>query len=116
MAPRGKKRKLEEDGEKEKGKANGKAKVETPAGDRIVIEHCYGRAANELKSAVLSSFPEMNFEMNPTKPRRGSFEVALHREGAKSVEIWTGIKKGPPRKLKFPDPQEIVSSVEKALQ
>lgn len=31
------------------------------------------------------------------------------------VELWTGIKKGPPRKLKFPDSQEVVEELKKYL-
>lgn len=31
------------------------------------------------------------------------------------VELWTGIKKGPPRKLKFPEPQEVVEKLKKCL-
>lgn len=37
---------------------------------------------------------------------RGSFPGA---------ELWTGIKKGPPRKLKFPEPQEVVEELKKYL-
>lgn len=93
-------------------------------------------------------------EVNPAKPRRGSFEVTLLRpdgssewgpEGGRGalvsdrghrdlggeagawrsdfvllalfpgVELWTGIKKGPPRKLKFPEPQEVVKELKKYL-
>ncbi|KAI5104875.1 selenoprotein H [Silurus meridionalis] len=32
------------------------------------------------------------------------------------VVLWTGIKKGPPRKLKFPDPAEVVTALEDALK
>ncbi|KAI2657014.1 Selenoprotein H [Labeo rohita] len=49
------------------------------------------------------------------KPRRNSFEVTL-MEGDKEVVLWTGIKKGPPRKLKFPDPAEVVSALKEALK
>lgn len=31
------------------------------------------------------------------------------------AELWTGIKKGPPRKLKFPEPQEVVKELKKYL-
>ncbi|KAA0709596.1 Selenoprotein H [Triplophysa tibetana] len=43
------------------------------------------------------------------------FEVTLMQEN-KEVVLWTGIKKGPPRKLKFPDPAEVVSALEEALK
>ncbi|KAI7801698.1 selenoprotein H-like, partial [Triplophysa rosa] len=64
-------------------------------GQRVVVEHC--------------------IELNPQKPRRNSFEVTL-MQGDKEVVLWTGIKKGPPRKLKFPDPAEVVSALEEALK
>ncbi|KAB1271812.1 Selenoprotein H [Camelus dromedarius] len=32
-----------------------------------------------------------------------------------AAELWTGIKKGPPRKLKFPEPQEVVEELKKYL-
>ena len=53
--------------------------------------------------------------VNPTKPRRGSFEVTLMRPDGSSAELWTGIKKGHPRKLKFPEPQEVVEELKKYL-
>ena len=30
--------------------------------------------------------------------------------------LWTGIKKGPPRKLKFPEPAVVVAALEEALE
>ncbi|KAL4830016.1 hypothetical protein H8958_013193 [Nasalis larvatus] len=33
----------------------------------------------------------------------------------RGAELWTGIKKGPPRKLKFPEPQEVVEELKKYL-
>uniref|UniRef100_A0A671RMG1 Selenoprotein H n=1 Tax=Sinocyclocheilus anshuiensis TaxID=1608454 RepID=A0A671RMG1_9TELE len=49
------------------------------------------------------------------KPRRNSFEITL-MEGDKKVVLWSGIKKGPPRKLQFPDPAEVVSALKEALK
>ncbi|TRY64935.1 hypothetical protein DNTS_024622 [Danionella cerebrum] len=53
--------------------------------------------------------------LNPQKPRRNSFEITLVEEGNEIV-LWTGIKKGPPRKLKFPEPSEVVSALTEALK
>lgn len=80
--------------------------------------------------------------LNPQKPRSKSFEVILV-EGEKGNDVqgcicvkclisfllfnpllssptevclWSGIKKGPPRKLKFPEPEVVVSALEKALK
>ncbi|GAA6096808.1 selenoprotein H [Tachysurus ichikawai] len=43
------------------------------------------------------------------------FEVTLI-DGSKEVVLWTGIKKGPPRKLKFPEPAEVVTALDNALK
>lgn len=32
------------------------------------------------------------------------------------TSLWTGIKKGPPRKLKFPQPHVVVTALQEALK
>ena len=32
-----------------------------------------------------------------------------------AVELWSGIKKGPPRKLKFPQPEAVVEALKSNL-
>ncbi|GAB1286501.1 Selenoprotein H [Apodemus speciosus] len=111
MAPLGRKRKA------------GAAPIETAGkreklaeGAAVVIEHCvYGRHAAALSQALQLEAPELPVQVNPSKPRRGSFEVTLLRPDNSRVELWTGIKKGPPRKLKFPEPQEVVEELKKYL-
>uniref|UniRef100_A0A672IVC2 Selenoprotein H n=1 Tax=Salarias fasciatus TaxID=181472 RepID=A0A672IVC2_SALFA len=76
-------------------------------------EQMYGRNAEEVKSALLAANPELNVVLNPEKPRRNSFEVTL-LDGKTS--LWTGIKKGPPRKLKFPPPDAVVAALQEALK
>lgn len=34
----------------------------------------------------------------------------------KETSLWTGIKKGPPRKLKFPQPDVVVAALQEALK
>uniref|UniRef100_A0A8C9PJR6 Selenoprotein H n=1 Tax=Spermophilus dauricus TaxID=99837 RepID=A0A8C9PJR6_SPEDA len=119
MAPRGRKRKAEaaavSTSEKREKLGNGKEQVE----EAVVIEHCtsrvYGRNAAALSQALRLEAPELPVKVNPSKPRRGSFEVTLLRRDGSSAELWTGIKKGPPRKLKFPEPQEVVEELKKYL-
>uniref|UniRef100_A0A8C2QCB0 Selenoprotein H n=1 Tax=Cricetulus griseus TaxID=10029 RepID=A0A8C2QCB0_CRIGR len=91
MAPSGRKRKAApaETVDKREKLAEGPA---------VVIEHC---------QALQLEVPELPVQVNPSKPRRGSFEVTLLRPDNSRAELWTGIKKGPPRKLKFPEPQEL---------
>ncbi|PVU96558.1 hypothetical protein BB561_001097 [Smittium simulii] len=62
-----------------------------------------------------SEYPnKLKMDVNKTKPKRGSFEIFFVANN-KEVQIWSGISKGPPRKLKFPDTSIIVSSVAKLL-
>lgn len=75
----------------------------------------YGRHAAALSQALQLEVPELPVQVNPSKPRRGSFEVTLLRPDNSRAELWTGIKKGPPRKLKFPEPQEVVKELKKYL-
>ncbi|KAF2982062.1 hypothetical protein EK904_012936, partial [Melospiza melodia maxima] len=42
---------------------------------------------------------------------RNSFEVSLVKEDGSTVELWSGIGKGPPRKLKFPQPETVVEAL-----
>uniref|UniRef100_A0A3Q2PL75 Selenoprotein H n=1 Tax=Fundulus heteroclitus TaxID=8078 RepID=A0A3Q2PL75_FUNHE len=73
----------------------------------------YGRNAEEVKSALLATRPGLTVVLNPEKPRRNSFEVTL-LDG--EISLWTGIKKGPPRKLKFPPPDDVVAALQEALK
>uniref|UniRef100_A0A5F5PHP1 Selenoprotein H n=1 Tax=Equus caballus TaxID=9796 RepID=A0A5F5PHP1_HORSE len=119
MASRGRKRKAEAAvavaEKREKLTSGGKGVEEVT----VVIEHCtsrvYGRNAAALSQALRLEAPELPVKVNPAKPRRGSFEVTLLRPDGSSAELWTGIKKGPPRKLKFPEPQEVVEELKKYL-
>ena len=51
-----------------------------------------------------------------TKPRRGAFEITVEREDGKSFIVWTGLKLGPPRRLKFPDPNVLLAAARKFLE
>ena len=51
-----------------------------------------------------------------TKPRRGAFEITVEREDGKTSVVWTGLKQGPPRRLKFPDPNVLLSAAKKFLE
>ncbi|KAB0351242.1 hypothetical protein FD754_016099 [Muntiacus muntjak] len=108
MASRGRKRKAEaalaaaaEKREKPVGGQDGG--VEGPS---VVIEHC---------QALRLQAPELAVKVNPARPRRGSFEVTLLRADGSSAELWTGLKKGPPRKLKFPEPHVVLEELKKYL-
>lgn len=68
-----------------------------------------------LKKALEHAFGNIDVSINPEKPRRGSFECLLVKKDGNNVVLWSGIDKGPPRKLKFPDHQEVISQLEKEL-
>eukprot|EP00093_Oithona_nana_P014767 14767.XXX_600901_600656_1 [CDS] Oithona nana genome sequencing. len=60
----------------------------------------------------------MTSELNPEGQtiKRGSFEITVTTEDGKSETIWSGVKLGPPRKLKFPDSKELLGVVKKFLE
>ncbi|KAL4641703.1 selenoprotein H, partial [Arapaima gigas] len=98
-----------------KSKKKGEDDPEKGQGQRVVIEHWSVRHAEGLREALEAANTDVKVQINPEKPRRNSFEVTLFSEG-KEVCLWSGIKKGPPRKLKFPDPAVIVSALQEALK
>uniref|UniRef100_A0A8C8REU6 Selenoprotein H n=1 Tax=Pelusios castaneus TaxID=367368 RepID=A0A8C8REU6_9SAUR len=67
----------------------------------------YGRNADAVSQALRHAVADVVVELNPQPPRRNSFEVSLVKEDGSTVELWSGIKKGPPRKLKFPEPEKV---------
>ncbi|XP_070497631.1 selenoprotein H-like [Chironomus tepperi] len=70
----------------------------------------FKRKANEvfaeLKKAIPAEFDSQLILNGDGKPKRGSFEIFVTKNDGKKVQIWTGLSKGPPRKLKFPDYEE----------
>ena len=79
------------------------------------------KAAEQV--AILSSSPfavSANIESTvngaEVKPRRGAFEITVERRDGKSSVVWTGLKKGPPRRLKFPEADELLKAVKKFLE
>uniref|UniRef100_A0A7M4EN52 Selenoprotein H n=2 Tax=Longirostres TaxID=1298654 RepID=A0A7M4EN52_CROPO len=68
-----------------------------------------------VSEALRHAVDNLTVEINPEKPRRNSFEVSLVKEDGSMVELWSGIKKGPPRKLKFPEPEKVVEALKSSL-
>lgn len=103
----------------------------------------FGRNAAAVSEALREAVADLAVDINPEKPRRNSFEVSLVKEDGSSecprppgggvgaslcsldpspcplpppaVELWSGIGKGPPRKLKFPDPAAVVEALKSSL-
>ncbi|XP_021365935.1 selenoprotein H-like [Mizuhopecten yessoensis] len=83
----------------------------------IVSQRVFKRRALALAEDLRESFgADLQVDLNLDKPRRGTFECTLFKEDDSEVLVWTGIKKGPPRKLKFPESEEVVKAIKKALQ
>ncbi|TNN77670.1 Selenoprotein H [Liparis tanakae] len=105
---RGTKRKAEVEAEGEKPSVGEEE-------DRGEGEKGQGGQRVEVKSALLAAHPGLTVVFNPEKPRRNGFEITL-QDGGKETCLWTGIKKGPPRKLKFPQPEVVVAALQEALK
>ncbi|XP_035753809.1 thioredoxin-related transmembrane protein 2 [Egretta garzetta] len=71
-----------------------------------------GLAVSEALRGARAHLP---VDINPRQPRRNSFEVSLVKEDGSIVELWSGIGKGPPRKLKFPQPEAVVEALKSSL-
>uniref|UniRef100_A0A8B9BM04 Selenoprotein H n=1 Tax=Anser brachyrhynchus TaxID=132585 RepID=A0A8B9BM04_9AVES len=114
MAPRGRKRRAPAAaGQGGEGPERLRARAEGGPGGggaRVVIEHWWA-VSEALREAVAN----LAVDINPEKPRRNSFEVSLVKEDGSTVELWSGIGKGPPRKLKFPDPAAMVEALKSSL-
>ena len=57
----------------------------------------------------------MQVDINPGgKPKRGSFEILMVKKSSeKEILLWSGLTKGPPRRLKFPEASEVVELCKK---
>jgi selT/selW/selH-like putative selenoprotein len=81
----------------------------------VAVEHCrswqvFKKRAIELCDQLKKHFPRIQFNIsynNGITPRRGAFELTVKKGGADHL-IWTGLKKGPPRKEKFPAIETLV--------
>lgn len=75
----------------------------------------YKKRALALAEAVKAEVEDIHVEYNPSAPRRGSFEVTLIMGDGETKEVllWSGIKKGPPRKLKFPEDHKLITDMVK---
>ena len=79
----------------------------------------YKKKANELIESISKVYPKASFVLNPQKPRSKSFEVILTTKD-QSLEdghvVWTGLKKGPPRALKFPKHSQVIDSINSLMK
>lgn len=81
------------------------------------------RAAEAIATVAASPFvsegADLQSETNPGSgaPARGSFEVKVTRAAdAQEFVVWSGLKRGPPRKEKFPEAGVLLAEVQKAME
>lgn len=87
---------------------------------KVSVEHCkswqvYKRNAAQITEGIRAEFTDIEVELNPNKPRGKSFEITVTYDDGEDVLVWTGIKKGPPRKLKFPELSDVLKVVKKNI-
>lgn len=93
----------------------------------IAINHCvswsvFKKRAQTLYNEVRELLPEdlcekITLKLNENgKPARGSFEIFVKKPDQEPILIWSGLKKGPPRKEKFPEVSSIIDDIKKALK
>jgi len=73
----------------------------------------YKRNAKQLTESLGETYPDIQVES--AIGRSKSFECVLIKEDGTEVLVWSGIKKGPPRKQKFPDPAVIINAIKKEI-
>jgi len=87
---------------------------------KVTVEHCkswqvFKRRALE-QVTLLSQYFNLEVESElVVATKRGSFEITLTRDDGEQVVVWTGVKRGPPRKLKFPDPKDLLDKAREFL-
>ncbi|RDD36509.1 Selenoprotein H [Trichoplax sp. H2] len=78
---------------------------------KFVIER--RRKAEELTQALLETFPNVEVSINPEKARPASFECQIVTEEGNEILLWTGINRL--KKVKFPEPKEVIDATKMAL-
>lgn len=75
----------------------------------------FRRRADEVVQKLRQCWPSLEVVYNASTPRRGAFELQLLKEDDTGVVFWSGLKRGPPRKEKFPDLDTVQDLLSKAL-
>ena len=76
----------------------------------------YARNARDVAASVKAVFPSLEVAGVGSKGRRNAFEISFEKAGSSGGQlIWSGLSKGPPRKLKFPEASIVIDEVKKLL-
>ena len=74
----------------------------------------YRYEAKSLSQKLLKLYPNVDISGIDEKGEKNSFEISISTsEGIKDKKIWSGLNKGPPRKLKFPSIHSLVQEIKK---
>jgi selT/selW/selH-like putative selenoprotein len=79
----------------------------------------FKRRATEVFNELCGLFADSQFKLvlNATTPRKGAFEISVAKSAdTEKTLIWSGLKKGPPRKNKFPEVATLVKVLTKAIK
>lgn len=93
----------------------------------VYVEHTYECAifvakADEFVKYLEKVFPDRQFVLvrngqGKIQPRPGSFEIEFSQHAKTSRHtLWSGIDKGPPRREKFPNFDDLLPEVQKILK
>lgn len=70
----------------------------------------YRRHALNLIEAVRRVYPGV--EGKTMIGAKGAFEIDIQiNANDKPISVWSGVKRGPPRRLKFPEADELIKSL-----
>ncbi|CAG0879921.1 unnamed protein product [Cyprideis torosa] len=83
----------------------------------VVLKLLFGRKAKALAEDLTRSVGEgLAVTYNPNGCRRGAFEVTVIGTKGGETLLWSGLKRGPPRKLKFPEAESLLDDLKAALE
>ena len=93
---------------------------------QVRIIHCKSwqvfkkRAAEVISTLACSPYVngDIESELNPSgsEIKRGSFEIFVTDDNNKEELVWSGLKKGPPRKEKFPSAEALFEKLQDILK
>jgi len=67
--------------------------------------------AKEYLEHFATSYPDAEQVLNQSEKKTGAFNISITFDSGETVEVWDGKSKGPPRKEKFPDKDEILNKM-----
>ncbi len=92
---------------------------------KVAIEHCktwqvFKRKAleniNVIKASAFADEGKLETELNPDgKSRKGAFEITVTLDDGRVVSVWSGLNRGPPRKDKFPEAEDLLDAIKKQI-